>query len=65
MEKGLNVEVDEKAGRSSLELHVGHQLSAVYRQELFDRLYFNDQCILDQQVNDVPLANLYSLVFQW
>jgi hypothetical protein len=46
--QSLNIEVDQKSSWHPLEMHIRHQLRAMDRQELVNRLDFHDQDIVNQ-----------------
>jgi hypothetical protein len=60
----VNVEVDQQPGGQVLEAQVGHQLGRVNRQEGVDRLDLDDERLLYQEIDDIPLGNLGSFVFE-
>ena len=48
------VEVDQQSSLHSSQLHIGQQLSFVNVFDFLDALDFNDQFVLDENVNSVP-----------
>lgn len=57
-----NIEVDEKADFLVGQLKVSEQLSVMYREKLFDRLQFQHNFILDDQVDLVATIQLEAFI---
>src|SRR6266498_5033691 len=59
------MEIDEKANRNVQQFHVAEQLGFMNRQDFLDRLQFEQQAILDQNVKAQRLLEDESLVFDF
>jgi len=46
-----------------LQAHIGHELGRVDRQELVYRFDFDNERLLDQEINHISPCDLYSFVF--
>jgi hypothetical protein len=60
-----NVEINEKPETLSAKFQIGQKLSLEQRQESLNRLEFNNDLIINQQVESQPAINSYIVVCDW
>ena len=59
------MKVDQKTGSDVAQLHVGEQLCFVNRQQLVDRLQFDQYFVFNDQVHPVADFESYTSVRHW
>jgi hypothetical protein len=58
-----DLEVDQQAEREFRELEVRQQLGAVHGQDLFDSFDFDDDAVLDNEIDPIGRRKFYPVVF--